>query len=57
MVVFKLGSETPVVKIHIPVRHYTSNDEAIVRGLAHYLQHRGRDQYVPKYRRTMHSLL
>ncbi|KAI1174695.1 tryptophan dimethylallyltransferase-domain-containing protein [Nemania sp. FL0916] len=53
---FRLGEEYPVAKIYLPVRHYASSDEAIIRGLNVYFQHHRRGKYMPNYIKAMRAL-
>ena len=54
---FKLGSLLPTTKVYIPVRHYASSDERVIRGLSTYLEDHQKNQYVPNYVRAIESLL
>ncbi|KAI1145734.1 aromatic prenyltransferase [Nemania diffusa] len=54
---FRLGEKYPVAKIYLPVRHYSSNDEAIIRGLNQYFYHHQRGKYMPNYVNAMRALL
>lgn len=53
---FKPGDTVPVVKIYLPVRHYSSSDAAVIRGLNDYFQYRQRGKYMPDYVKTMSTL-
>jgi DMATS type aromatic prenyltransferase len=54
---FKLGDSVPVAKIYMPVRHYSSSDEAVILGLNDYFQYHQRGKYMPDYVRAMSTLL
>jgi DMATS type aromatic prenyltransferase len=54
---FRLGEQYPVAKIYLPVRHYSSNDEAIIQGLNQYFHHHQRGKYIPNYVNAMRALL
>ncbi|KAI1086998.1 aromatic prenyltransferase [Rostrohypoxylon terebratum] len=54
---FKLGDTVPVVKIYLPVRHYSSSDAAVIRGLNDHSQYRQRGKYMPDYVKAMSTLL
>ncbi|KAJ5519316.1 hypothetical protein N7453_001738 [Penicillium expansum] len=53
---FKLGEALPVAKIYLPVRHYSTSDEAVMRGLNDYFQGRQKGKYMPDYIRAMSTL-
>ncbi|KAI1111305.1 tryptophan dimethylallyltransferase-domain-containing protein [Nemania sp. NC0429] len=53
---FKLGDTYPVAKIYLPVRHYSSSDEAVIQGLNLYFQHHQRGKYMPSYVKAMRAL-
>lgn len=54
---FKLGDLCPVAKVYLPVRHYSSSDEAIMQALNQYLEGHGRDRYMPFYNDTIRTVL
>ena len=54
---FRLGDSIPVAKIYIPVRHYSSSDAAVIKGLNDYFQYRQRGKYMPDYIKAMSTLL
>lgn len=54
---FKLGDAFPVAKIYLPVRHYSSSDDAIMRGLDEYFKYHNRGKYMPQYFEAMRALL
>lgn len=54
---FRLGDALPVAKVYLPVRHYASSDEAVIRGLDAYLQSHQRAKHMPRYVQTMNTLL
>ncbi|KAI7783717.1 hypothetical protein LA080_011426 [Diaporthe eres] len=53
---FKLGDAFPVAKIYLPVRHYSSSDDAIIRGLDDYFKYHNRGKYMPQYFEAMRAL-
>ncbi|CRG87518.1 hypothetical protein PISL3812_04536 [Talaromyces islandicus] len=54
---FRLGDALPVPKIYLPVRHYSTSDEAVIRGLNDYFQGRQKGKYMPDYIKAMSTLL
>jgi DMATS type aromatic prenyltransferase len=54
---FRLRDSVPVAKIYIPVRHYSSSDAAVIKGLNDYFQYRQRGKYMPDYIKAMSTLL
>lgn len=54
---FKLGDTFPVAKIYLPVRHYSSSDRAVIRGLKDYFQDSENGKYMPQYLNAMHTIL
>lgn len=54
---FKLGDTIPIAKIYLPVRHYSSSDDAILRGLNQYFKLHDRGKYMPQYLEAMRMLL
>ncbi|MCJ1313093.1 hypothetical protein MMC25_006770 [Agyrium rufum] len=52
----KPGNVTPETKVYIPVKHYATNDAAVLQGLATFLRSRGRVAYVDEYVRAVEKM-
>ncbi|KAI0509031.1 tryptophan dimethylallyltransferase-domain-containing protein [Xylaria bambusicola] len=53
---FKLGDQCPVVKVYIPVRHYSSSDEKVIWGLKRYFRSHEKGKYMKAYSNAMTTL-
>ncbi|KAI0114131.1 tryptophan dimethylallyltransferase-domain-containing protein [Nemania sp. FL0031] len=53
---FRMGERLPVAKVYLPVRHYSSTDNAVIRGLDEYFKSHQRGSYMAAYSRTMNTL-
>ncbi|KAI1122309.1 tryptophan dimethylallyltransferase-domain-containing protein [Nemania abortiva] len=53
---FRIGEKLPVAKVYLPVRHYSSTDNAVIRGLDAYFKSHHRGSYMAAYSRTMDTL-
>ncbi|KAI1173082.1 tryptophan dimethylallyltransferase-domain-containing protein [Nemania sp. FL0916] len=53
---FKLGDHCPVVKIYIPVRHYSSSDQTVILSLDRYFKSHKRGKYMKAYSNAMTTL-
>ncbi|KAI1288714.1 tryptophan dimethylallyltransferase-domain-containing protein [Xylaria venustula] len=53
---FRLGDLCPVAKIYLPVRHYSSSDGAVIRGIDKFFQSRRRGAYMKAYKDVMTTL-
>ncbi|KAI0433802.1 tryptophan dimethylallyltransferase-domain-containing protein [Xylaria sp. FL1042] len=53
---FKLGDQFPIAKIYLPVRHYSSSDYTVIKGLESFFQARKRATYMKSYSHVMATL-
>ncbi|KAJ8128394.1 hypothetical protein O1611_g5239 [Lasiodiplodia mahajangana] len=53
---FRMGEQLPVAKVYLPVRHYSSTDHAVIRGLDEYFKSHQRGSYMAAYSSTMNTL-
>jgi DMATS type aromatic prenyltransferase len=49
----KLGSNLPIPKVYMPVKHYSTSDFASARGLASFLRNAERDDFMGGYMRVL----
>ncbi|KAJ8120716.1 hypothetical protein ONZ43_g2648 [Nemania bipapillata] len=54
---FRVGDQFPVAKVYLPVRHYSSSDSAVIRGLDTYFKSHHKGSYMAAYSRAMNALL
>ncbi|KAI0446169.1 tryptophan dimethylallyltransferase-domain-containing protein [Xylaria telfairii] len=53
---FRIADRYPVAKVYLPVRHYSSSDDNVIKGLDHYFQSHQGGSYMASYRRAMDRL-
>ncbi|KAI0817138.1 tryptophan dimethylallyltransferase-domain-containing protein [Xylaria sp. FL0064] len=53
---FRLGDRYPVAKVYLPVRHYSSSDDNVIKGLDEYFSSHQRSSYMRAYSRALIKL-
>ncbi|KAI0190597.1 tryptophan dimethylallyltransferase-domain-containing protein [Astrocystis sublimbata] len=53
---FRLDDEFPAAKIYLPVRHYSSDDAAVIQGLDGFFQSHGRGSCMKAYKSFMATI-
>lgn len=54
---FRLGDKYPKIKLYIPVRHYSTNDQQIFNGIQAFLTRNGNGAYVSNYEEFLQQAL
>ncbi|RYC62492.1 hypothetical protein CHU98_g3726 [Xylaria longipes] len=54
---FRIGDRYPVAKVYLPVRHYSTSDDNVIKGLGEYFKSHQRGVYMTDYSRAMAKLL